>query len=126
MSFYHIRSIEGAKYKAVIHCSVLVLSGLEQGEYRRMKEHLWLDWTNRGMNLILTIENRLTIEKKRSQNNNFFCSRIFNLSFNGLTYNTRILFIVNLIFTDGIRVFLNTLTKKIEANCKITFFFVVE
>ena len=34
-----------------------------------------------------------------------------------------ILFIVNVIFTDGIRVFLNTLTKKIEANCKITIFF---
>ena len=24
MSFYHIRSREGTKYKAVIHCSVLV------------------------------------------------------------------------------------------------------
>ena len=40
-----------------------------------------------GMNLILTIENRLTIENK-SQNNNFFCRRIINLSFNGLIYNT--------------------------------------
>ena len=29
---------------------------------------------------------------------------------------TKILFIVNVIFTDGIRVFLNTLTKKTEAN----------
>ena len=34
-----------------------------------------------------------------------------------------ILFIVNVIFTDGIRVFLNTLTQKIEANYKITIFF---
>ena len=37
-----------------------------------------------------------------------------------------ILFIVNFIPTDGIRMFLNTLTKKIEANCKVTIFFVVE
>ena len=58
----------------------------------------------------------------------FFCSRIINLSFNGLTYiiPANNLFIVNLIFTDGIKVFLNTLTKKIEANCKITIFFGVE
>ena len=51
MSFYHIRSREGAKYEAVIHCS---LTGSQQGEYRRMKEQLWLNWTNRGMNQILT------------------------------------------------------------------------
>ena len=31
--------------------------------------------------------------------------------------------IVNVILTDGIRMFTNTLTKKIEANCKITIFF---
>ena len=37
-----------------------------------------------------------------------------------------ILRMVNVILTDGIRVILNTLTKKIEANCKITIFFVVE
>ena len=30
------------------------------------------------------------------------------------------LLIVNIILTDGIRMFLNTLTKKIEANCIIT------
>ena len=53
-----------------------------------MKEQLWLNWTNRGMNIILTIENRLTIENG-SQNNNFVCSRVINLSFNGLTFNTR-------------------------------------
>ena len=34
----------------------------------------------------------------------------------------KILLIVNIILTDGIRMFLNTLTKKIEANCKITIF----
>ena len=34
-----------------------------------------------------------------------------------------ILLIVNVILTDGIRMFLNTLTKKIEANCKIAIFF---
>ena len=34
-----------------------------------------------------------------------------------------ILLIVNVILKDGIRMFLNTLTKKIEANCKITSFF---
>ena len=33
-----------------------------------------------------------------------------------------ILLIVNVIVTEGIRVFLNTLTEKIEANCKITIF----
>ena len=33
-----------------------------------------------------------------------------------------ILLIVNVILTDGIRMFLNTLTKKIEANCKLTIF----
>ena len=38
-----------------------------------------------------------------------------------------ILLIVNVILTDGIRMFLNTLVKKIEDNCKITiFFFVLE
>ena len=44
----------------------------------------------------------------------FFCRRIINLSFNSLTYiiPANILFIVNVIFTDGIREFLNTLTKK--------------
>ena len=34
--------------------------------------------------------------------------------------------IVNVILKDGIRMFLNTLTIKIEANCKITTFFVLE
>ena len=34
-----------------------------------------------------------------------------------------VLFIANVILTDGIRMFLNTLAKKIEANCKITIFF---
>ena len=34
-----------------------------------------------------------------------------------------ILLIVNVIVTDGIRMFLNTLTPKIEANYKITIFF---
>ena len=33
-----------------------------------------------------------------------------------------ILLIVNVILTDGIRMLLNTLNKKIEANCQITFF----
>ena len=37
-----------------------------------------------------------------------------------------ILLIVNVILTDRIRMSLNTLTKKIEANCQIIFFFVVE
>ena len=36
--------------------------------------------------------------------------------------HAKILIIVNIILTDGIRMFLNTLTKKIEANCKITIF----
>ena len=33
-----------------------------------------------------------------------------------------IFLIINVILTDGIRMFLNTLTKKIEANSKITIF----
>ena len=37
--------------------------------------------------------------------------------------HAKILLIVNVILTDTIRMFLNTLTKKIEANCKITNFF---
>ena len=37
-----------------------------------------------------------------------------------------IVLIVNVILTEGIKMFLNTLAKKIEANCKITIFFVVE
>ena len=37
-----------------------------------------------------------------------------------------ILLFVNVMLTDGIRMLLNTLTKKIEVNCKIIFFFVVE
>ena len=36
---------------------------------------------------------------------------------------TKILLIVNVILTDGIRMFLNTLTPNIEANYKITIFF---
>ena len=40
--------------------------------------------------------------------------------------HANILFIVNVILTDGIKMFLNTLSKKIEANCKITIIFVVE
>ena len=31
----------------------------------------------------------ILLPENRSQNNNFFGSRIINLSFNGLTYNTR-------------------------------------
>ena len=70
---------------------------------------------------ILLLENR-------SRNKNSFCSRIISLSFNGLTYiiQANILFIVKVIFTDGNWVSLDTLTKKIEANCKITIFFGVE
>ena len=34
-----------------------------------------------------------------------------------------ILLFVNVILTDGIRMLLNTLTKKIEVNCKIKIFF---
>ena len=66
----------------------------------------------------------ILLPDNRSQNNIFFflCSRKINLSFNGYIIPANILFIVNVIFTDGIRVFLNTLTKKIEANCKITIF----
>ena len=37
-------------------------------------------------------------------------------------FRVNIVLIVNVIFTDGIRMFLNTLTKKIEANCKTIIF----
>ena len=99
------------------------LTGLQQGEY-----------FSNGFRVVYVIRTDkirmfwILLPENRSQNNTFFCSRIINLSFNGLTYITpaNILFIVNLIFTDGIKVFLNTLTKKIEANCKITILFGVE
>ena len=53
--------------------------------------------------------------------------KIINLSFNGLVYNMREHFAhCEWILTDGIRMFLNTLTKKIEANFQIAIFFVVE
>ena len=143
-----------------------------------MKEQLWLNWTNRGMNLTLTCFgsfgldffsddellfdwNRLNwtnrtnrnwttqrfhvaqsfrvvyvirkdrirmfwtlLPETRSQNNNFFFAVEYSAS-RSIVWHiipANILFIVNVIFTDGIRVFLNTLTKKIEANCKITIF----
>ena len=76
MSFYHIRSRERAKYEAVIHGPQCPgLTGLQQGEYRRMqKEQLWLNWTNRWMKIKLKIEAKITV---------FLC-RIINLSFNDL------------------------------------------
>ena len=61
--------------------------------------------------------------ENRSQNN-IFCSRIIILSFNGLAYNMREHFAH--CYRHSHRQFLNTLTEKIEANCKITIFFVVE
>ena len=39
---------------------------------------------------------------------------------------TNIYLIVIVILTEGIRMFFNTLSKKIEAYCKITIIFVVE
>ena len=61
--------------------------------------------------------------ENRSQNN-IFCSRIINLSFNALAYNTREhLLIVNVILKDGIRMFLNTLTKKNRSQLQNNIFF---
>ena len=37
-----------------------------------------------------------------------------------------LLIVIGFSHADGIRMFLNTLTKKIEANCQIAIFFVVE
>ena len=54
----------------------------------------------------------------------FFGSKIINLLFNGLAYNTGEHFlVVNVILTDGGRMFSENSYQKIEANGKITFFF---
>ena len=70
----------------------------------------------------LANENRIENEN-RSHNNIFFGSRpriqCFGIH-SILCMN--ILLIVNVILTDGIRMFLNTLTKKIQANCKMKYF----
>ena len=76
MSFYYIRSRERAKYEAVLHCSVLVYP-----VYNR---------ANTGGSKKLDEPADKSKIENRSQNNFFFfCSRIINLSFNGLAYNTR-------------------------------------
>ena len=53
----------------------------------------------------------------------FFGSKIINLLFNGLAYNkVEHFLVVNVIFTDGVRMFSENSYQKIEANCKKTFF----
>ena len=53
----------------------------------------------------------------------FFGSKIINLLFNGLAYNTVEHFlVVNVILTDGVRLFSENSYQKIEASGKITFF----
>ena len=69
MSFYHIRSREHAQHRAVIHCRV-----------RMQKEQLWLTESGCFGYFYYKIEAKITI---------FFCSKIINLSFNGLANNMR-------------------------------------
>ena len=63
------------------------------------------------------------ISENRRQNNTFFfvLKKLTSRSMVSHIIRVKILLIFNIILTDGIRMFLNTLTKKIEANCKITF-----
>ena len=80
MSFYHIRSRERAKYKAVLQCPGL--TGLQQGEHRRMQKEQLCDRIR--MFWILILENRSQLKVTF-----FVCSKIVNLSFNGLAHNKR-------------------------------------
>ena len=79
MSFYHIRSREGPKYEAVIHCSVLV--------------YPFCNRANAG-----GCQGAVIAELDEPGNEPNF----------------------------DLFLFMNTLTNKIEANCKITIFFLVE
>ena len=56
----------------------------------------------------------------------FFRSKIINLLFNGLAYGREHFLVVHVILTDGVRMFSENSYQKIEANGKITSFFVVE
>ena len=80
ISFYHIRSRERAKYEAVLQCPGL--TGLQQGEHRRMQKEQLYDRSR--MFWILILENRSQLKVTF-----FFCSKIINLSFNSLAYNKR-------------------------------------
>ena len=56
----------------------------------------------------------------------FFRSKIINLLFNGSAYGREHFLVVHVILTDGVRMFSENSYQKIEANGKITSFFVVE
>ena len=112
MPFYHIGKIKRThkiRGRNTLQCPGL--TGLQPGEYGRVqKEQLWLNWTNRRTNLILTSLSPLD-----------FCSDKQLTVWHIIRAN--ILLIVNVILTDEIGMFLNTLIENLEANCKIIIFF---
>ena len=73
--------------------------------------------------------NKMKMKKKKKMKTKakitfFFCSKIIILSFNGWhMIRANILPIVNVILTDGIRMFLNTLTKKNRSQLQNNNFF---
>ena len=68
----------------------------------------------------LANENRIE-NRNRKHNNILFGSRPRIQCF-AIYYERTLCSLLLSIHTDGIRTFLNTLTKEIEANCKITYF----
>ena len=68
----------------------------------------------------LANENRIE-NRNRKHNNILFGSRPCIQCF-AIYYERTLCSLLSSIHTDGIRMFLNTLTKEIEANCKITYF----
>ena len=68
----------------------------------------------------LANENRIE-NRNRNHNNILFGSRPRIQCF-AIYYERTLCSLLSSIHTDGIRMFLNTLTEEIEANCKITYF----
>ena len=115
MSFYHIRSRECAKYDAVIQCSVLV-----QLVYNRANTRVDAKGATMAKLDKLANENRIE-NRNRNHNNILFGSRPRIQCF-AIYYERTLCSLLSSIHTDGIRMFLNTLTEEVEANCKITYF----
>ena len=80
MSLYHTRSRERTKYEVLVHCSVLVWL-TTGGILADAKGATVDDRISRGYfgSSYLKIEAKITF---------FFRSKMINLSFNGLAYNT--------------------------------------
>ena len=84
-----------------------------------MKEQLWLNWTNRGMNLILTCLGPLDLTF--FSEDELFLTETDLTEQKGTTEQTEI----GQLNDEDIDRFITENRNRIEANCKI-FFFVVE